>query len=499
MADSPLMPELGLTYDDVLLLPGPTDVVPSEVDTRSRLTRDVTIKIPIVSSAMDTVTESKMAIAMARRGGLGILHRNLAIDEQAFQVDLVKRTQSGVISNPVTVSPKTTLDEFDAICGRYRVSGLPVVAEGDRLVGVVTNRDLGFTPAADWGTTLVEDVMTSMPLVTAPAGIDRDEATALLRRHKVERLPLVEGDRLVGLITVKDIASTEQFPDASKDADGRLMVGAAVGYFGDAWDRATRLIEAGVDVLVLDTAHGHARLLLDMVRRIKGDPALRDTQIIGGNVATAEGARALVDAGVDGVKVGIGPGSICTTRIVAGVGVPQITAIDAAARAIAGSGVPIVADGGLQHSGEIAKAVVAGASTVMVGSLLAGCEESPGELVVVNGEQFKKYRAMGSIGAMSSRGKTSYSRDRYFQTDVDVDDNLIPEGIEGVVSYRGPVAGVVHQFVGGLRQSMFYVGARTIEELKERGRFVRVTSAGLRESHPHDVQMVMEAPNYRAR
>jgi len=499
MVDASSLPELGLTYDDVLLLPGPTDVVPSEVDTTSRLTHDLTIKVPIVSSAMDTVTESRMAIAMARRGGLGILHRNLALDEQAFQVDLVKRTQSGVISNPVTVGPKTTLNELDALCGQYRVSGLPVVAEGDRLLGVVTNRDLEFTPVADWGTTLVEDVMTPMPLVTAPAGIDRDEATALLRKHKVERLPLVDGDRLVGLITVKDITSSEQFPDASKDADGRLMVGAAVGYFGDAWERATLLIEAGVDVLVLDTAHGHARLLLDMVRRIKSDPALRDTQIIGGNVATGEGARALVEAGVDGVKVGVGPGSICTTRIVAGVGVPQVTAISNAAAAIAGSGVPIVADGGLQHSGEVAKAVVAGASTVMVGSLLAGCEESPGELVVVNGERFKKYRAMGSIGAMSSRGKLSYSRDRYFQTDVDVDDNLIPEGIEGVVSFRGPVAGVIHQFVGGLRQSMFYVGARTMDELRETGRFVRVTSAGLRESHPHDVQMIMEAPNYRAR
>jgi IMP dehydrogenase len=372
-----------------------------------------------------------------------------------------------------------------------------VVEDGDRLIGIVTNRDLRFTPVANWGTTLVEEIMTPMPLVTAPVGIDRQAATELLRRHKVERLPLVDGDRLVGLITVKDFVRSKQYPQASKDANGRLMVGAAVGYFGDAWKRAMTLIEAGVDVLVLDTAHGHARLLLDMVRRIKSDPGARGVQVIGGNVATAEGAQALVDAGVDAVKVGVGPGSICTTRIVAGVGMPQITAIVDAARAIHGSGVPVIADGGLRHSGDVAKALVAGASTVMVGSVLAGCEESPGELVLVNGKQFKRYRAMGSIGAMSSRGRTSYAKDRYFQADVAQDEQLIPEGIEGVVPYRGPAGALIHQFVGGLRQSMFYVGARTVAELRERGRFVRITNAGLKESHPHDVQMILEAPNYQ--
>jgi IMP dehydrogenase len=490
---------LGLTYNDVLLLPGATDVIPSEVDTSTRLTTGISLHIPLISSAMDTVTESRMAIAMARLGGLGILHRNLSVDDQAYQVDLIKRTQSGVISNPVTIGAKATLAELDELCGRYRISGLPVVAEGDRLVGIVTNRDLRFTPAAQWSMTLVEDVMTQMPLITAPLGIDRESATALLRQHKVERLPLVDPDnRLVGLITVKDFVKSEQYPNASKDANGRLLVGAAVGYFGDAWQRATTLIEAGVDVLVLDTAHGHANLLLDMVRRLKRDSATRHVQVIGGNVATAAGASALVEAGVDAVKVGVGPGSICTTRVVAGVGVPQITAIYDAQQAIRGSGVPVIADGGLQYSGDVAKALVAGASTVMIGSLLAGCEESPGELTLINGRQFKRYRAMGSLGAMSSRNQTSYSKDRYFQAEVKSDDELIPEGIEGVVAYRGAVASFIHQFVGGLRQSMFYVGARTIPELQARGQFVRITQAGLKESHPHDVQGILDSPNYRA-
>jgi IMP dehydrogenase len=495
-----LFAKLGLTYDDVLLVPRDTDVIPSEVDTTTQLTTEISLAVPIISSAMDTVTEARMAIALARHGGLGILHRNLSVDDQAYQVGLIKRTQSGVISNPITIGPKSTLEELDALCGQYRVSGVPVVAEGDRLLGIVTNRDLRFTPVREWPTTPVHEVMTPMPLVTASAEIDRDDAIALLRRHKIERLPLVAGDdRLVGLITVKDFVKSEQFPQASKDANGRLLVGAAVGYFGDAWERATTLIEAGTDVLVLDTAHGHARLLLDMIRRLKSDPATRDVQIIGGNVATGAGAQALVTAGADAVKVGVGPGSICTTRIIAGVGMPQITAIHDAARAIYGSGVPLIADGGLQQSGEVAKALVAGASSVMIGSLLAGCEESPGDLVLMKGEQFKSYRAMGSIGAMASRGQQSYSKDRYFQADTETDDDLIPEGIEGVVPYRGPASALIHQFVGGLRQSMFYVGARTIPELQQRGQFVRVTSAGLRESYPHDVQMTVEAPNYRPR
>jgi IMP dehydrogenase len=491
---------LGLTYDDVLLLPGETDVVPSEVDTTSRLTREISLRIPLVSSAMDTVTESRMAIAMARQGGLGVLHRNLSIEDQAYQVDVVKRTQTGMISNPITIGQDATLEDLDTVCGQYRVSGLPVVDAENRLLGIITNRDLRFTPVAEWATTLVREVMTPMPLITAHEGISREDATLLLRQHKRERLPLVDDHgRLAGLITVKDFVKSEQFPLASKDGLGRLMVGAAVGYFGDSWERAMTLVEAGVDVLVVDTAHGHARLLLEMVRRLKKDPVSEHVQLVGGNVATRAGAQALVDAGADAVKVGVGPGSICTTRIVAGVGVPQITAVHEAAKAARAAGVPVIADGGLQYSGDIAKALVAGADTVMVGSLLAGCEESPGELIFVNGKQFKSYRGMGSLGAMSGRGKKSYSKDRYFQTDVASDDKIIPEGIEGQVLYRGPVASVVHQLVGGLHQSMFYVGAHTIPQLQERGKFIRITPAGLKESHPHDIQMTVEAPNYTAR
>ncbi len=370
---------IGLTYDDVLLLPGETDVVPSEVDTTTRLTRELTVRVPLVSSAMDTVTESRMAIAMARQGGLGVLHRNLSIEDQAYQVDLVKRTQTGMISNPITIHPKATLEELDEICGQYRVSGLPVVDEDDRLIGIITNRDLRFVPVAEWGTRLVGDVMTPMPLITGHEGIGREEATRLLRQHKRERLPIVDDDdRLVGLITVKDFVKGEQFPLASNDGSGRLLVGAAIGYFGDAWERATTLVEAGVDVLVPDVANGHARLMLEMIRRLKSDPATKHVQVIGGNVATRAGAQALVDAGVDAVKVGVGPGSICTTRVVAGVGVPQVTAIYEASLACAPAGVPLVGDGGLQHSGDIAKALVAGADTVMLGSLLAGLRREPG-------------------------------------------------------------------------------------------------------------------------
>jgi IMP dehydrogenase len=336
-----------------------------------------------------------------------------------------------------------------------------------------------------------------MPLITAPVGISREDATALLRKHKRERLPIVDGEgRLAGLITVKDFVKSEQFPHASNDADGRLLVGAAVGYFGDSWQRATTLVEAGVDVLVVDTAHGHARLLLDMVKRLKSDPATSHVQVVGGNVATRDGAQALIDAGVDAVKVGVGPGSICTTRVVAGVGVPQVTAIHEAAQACGPADIPLIADGGLQYSGDIAKALVAGAESVMFGSLLAGCEESPGDLVFVNGKQYKSYRGMGSLGAMSSRGKKSYSKDRYFQADVASDDKIVPEGIEGQVAYRGPLSAVAHQLIGGLNQSMFYCGARTIPELKEKGQFIRITAASLKESHPHDVQMTVEAPNY---
>jgi len=491
---------LGLTYDDVLLLPGETDVIPSEVDTTSRLTREINVHMPLVSSAMDTVTESRMAIAMARQGGIGILHRNLSIEDQAHQVDLVKRSESGMISDPVTVGPQATLEELDALCGLYRVSGLPVVDEARVLLGIITNRDLRFVPASEWRSRLVREVMTAIPLVTAPTGISSVDAAALLNKHKIEKLPLVDAEgRLTGLITVKDFVKSQQYPDATKDDAGRLVVGAAIGYFGDAWERATALVDAGVDVLVPDVANGHARLMLDMIRGLKSDPATRHVQVMGGNVATRAGAQALVDAGADAVKVGVGPGSICTTRIVAGVGAPQVTAIYEASLACRPAGVPVVGDGGLQYSGDIAKALVAGADTVMLGSLLAGCEESPGDLVFVNGKQFKSYRGMGSLGAMASRGKKSYSRDRYFQADVALDDMLVPEGIEGQVPFRGPLGAVAHQLIGGLHQSMFYVGARTIPELQQRGKFIRITSAGLKESHPHDILMTVEAPNYISR
>ena len=503
-SDPSVLPEkfapMGLTYDDVLLLPGFSELAPGDIDTTTRLTREIELKAPLISAAMDTVTESRMAIAMAREGGIGVLHRNLSIDDQAYQVDMVKRTQTGIISNPVTIGPDQTLEDLDTICGQYRVSGLPVVDTDNRLLGIITNRDLRFTPVAEWATTKVDEVMTPMPLVTGPIGITRDEATRLLRQHKRERLPLIdEGGHLGGLITVKDFVKGEQFPDASYDAHGRLLVGAAIGYFGDAWQRATTLIEAGVDVLVADTAHGHVRMLLEMVERLKSDPATKSVQVIGGNVATREGAQAFVDAGADAVKVGVGPGAICTTRVVTGVGVPQVSAVYEAAEACRPAGVPVIADGGIKYSGEIAKALVAGADTVMVGSLLAGCEESPGELVFVNGKQYKAYRGMGSLAAMSSRGKKSYSKDRYFQAEVTSDDKIVPEGIEGQVAYRGPLSAVAHQLLGGLNQSMFYVGARTIPELKEKGRFVRITQASLAESHPHDVQMTVEAPNYTGR
>ncbi|GAA1405175.1 MULTISPECIES: IMP dehydrogenase [Oerskovia] len=491
----------GLTYDDVLLLPNETDVIPSEVDTTARLTREITMSAPLLSAAMDTVTESRMAIAMARQGGIGIIHRNLSIEAQAKEVDLVKRSESGMITDPVTVGPEATLAELDALCGQYRVSGLPVVEPDGTLVGIITNRDLRFVNPADFAERRVFEIMTPMPLVTAPIGIARDDAAALLAKHKIEKLPLIDAEgRLGGLITVKDFVKTEQYPGATKDGEGRLRVGAAIGFFGDAWARATALAEAGVDVLVADTANGHARLLLDMIRKLKADPAFKDVQVVGGNVATRAGAQALVDAGADGVKVGVGPGSICTTRVVAGVGVPQVTAIYEASLACRPAGVPVIGDGGLQYSGDIAKALVAGADTVMLGSLLAGCDESPGDLVFVNGKQYKLYRGMGSIGAMASRGKkVSYSKDRYFQADVASDDKIVPEGIEGQVPYRGPLGAVAHQLVGGLHQSMFYVGAHTIPQLQERGKFVRITPAGLKESHPHDIQMTVEAPNYTGR
>ena len=490
---------VGLTYDDVLLLPGHTDVIPSEADTSSRVTRRISVATPLLSSAMDTVTEARMAIAMAREGGIGILHRNLSIADQAAQVDRVKRSESGMITDPITTTPDATIAEVDAMCAKYRISGLPVVDPDGRLLGIVTNRDMRFISGSAMQTTLARDVMTSENLVTAPVGVEAAQVIALFAKHRVEKLPLIDEDgKLAGLITIKDFDKSEKYPLATKDEQGRLRVGAAIGFFGDAWERAEALRDKGVDVLVVDTANGQSQGVIDLVKRLKADPSFAHIDIIGGNVATREGAQALVDAGVDAVKVGVGPGSICTTRVVAGVGVPQVTAVYEASLAARPAGIPVIADGGLQYSGDIAKALVAGADAVMLGSLLAGTDESPGEIVFQGGKQFKQYRGMGSLGAMQTRGmQTSYSKDRYFQADVPSDDKLIPEGIEGQVPYRGPLSAVAYQLVGGLRQSMFYVGARTIEELKARGRFVRITAAGLKESHPHDVQIVVEAPNYK--
>ena len=492
---------IGLTYDDVLLLPGQSDVIPSSVQTATQVSRNISINIPLISSAMDTVTESRMAIAMARQGGMGILHRNLSIDDQASQVDLVKRSEAGMVSHPVTTTPYATIQEVDDMCGKFRVSGLPVVDEDDKLVGIVTNRDMRFVLEVQRTTTLVKDVMTPMPLIVGNVGINPDEAMALLAQHRIEKLPLVDADgRLKGLITVKDFDKSEKYPNASKDGAGRLLVGAAVGVGPDAWERAMALIETGADMLVVDTAHGHNSGVLEMIKKLKSEPVAKHADIVGGNIATREGAEAIIDAGADGVKVGVGPGSICTTRVVAGVGVPQVTAVHMAAQAAKAAGVPLIADGGLQYSGDIPKAIVAGANSVMLGSLLAGTDEAPGDITYVGGKQYKTYRGMGSLGAMQSRGQAqSFSKDRYFQDDVLREDKLVPEGVEGRVPYRGTVSSVVHQLIGGLRASMGYVGAGSIEELKDKGKFVRITAAGLRESHPHDIQMTIEAPNYGTR
>ena len=488
----PKFATLGLTYDDVLLLPGESDMAPEGIDTGSRVSRNVRVNVPLLSAAMDKVTEARMAIAMARQGGVGVLHRNLSIEDQANQVDRVKRSESGMVADPITIRPEATLAEADELCGRFRISGVPVTDGEGKLLGIVTNRDMAFED--DRGRQ-VRDVMTPMPLVTGRVGISSADAMELLRRNKIEKLPLVDdGGVLRGLITVKDFVKAEQYPLAAKDSEGRLIVGAAVGVAGDAFERAQALVNAGADFIVVDTAHGHSRMVGDMVAKIKSNTS---ADVVGGNIATREGARSLIDAGADGIKVGVGPGSICTTRVVAGIGVPQVTAIYEAAVAAREAGVPVIGDGGLQYSGDIGKALVAGADTVMLGSLLAGCAESPGETLFINGKQFKSYRGMGSLGAMQTRGgERSYSKDRYFQEQVSGDDKLIPEGVEGQVPYRGPLSAVVHQLIGGLKQSMFYVGGRTVPEMKENGRFVRITSAGLKESHPHDIQMTTEAPNY---
>ncbi len=479
----------GLTFDDVLLVPAESHVLPNDVSTRTRVTRSIELAIPIVSAAMDTVTEARLAIQLARAGGLGIVHRNLSIADQVAQVDKVKRSEAGMISEPVTLPPDAPVARALELMREYRVSGVPIVDADGVLVGILTNRDLRFE---DDATQPVSALMTSRNLVTAPVGTTIEEAEEILRRHKVEKLPVVDADgRLRGLITVKDIQKRIDYPEATKDEHGRLRVGAAVGVGRDALERAAALVGAEVDVLVVDTAHGHSRGVVEMVRRIKD---AFDVDVIAGNIATPEAAEALIDVGADGVKVGIGPGSICTTRVVAGVGVPQITAVYDVAQAATRQEIPVIADGGLNSSGDVAKALAAGADAVMLGSMLAGTDESPGDVIVVQGERFKEYRGMGSLGAMKAR---SFSKDRYFQGDVEDVDKLVPEGIEGRVAYKGPVEPIVYQLVGGVRQAMGYCGAATLAELKE-AQFVRITGAGLRESHPHDVTITKEAPNYRA-
>ncbi len=476
-----------LTFDDVLLEPGPSEVMPGDVDTRTRLTRSVNLNIPLLSSAMDTVTEARLAIAMAQAGGLGVLHRNLTVDEQAEQVRTVKKFESGMVINPRTITPDMTIGEVLEIRKRYGMSGFPVI-EGDskRLVGILTNRDMRFAEPGE----KVADLMTRDRLITIKEGPGEDEAKRLLHKHKIERVIVVDDDyRCVGLVTVKDFEKAQAYPSAAKDEQGRLRVGAASTVGEAGLERSLALIEAGCDVLVIDTAHGHSRAVLDAVNDIKRRS--NGVQVIAGNVATGDGAKALIDAGADAVKVGIGPGSICTTRIVAGVGVPQFTAILDAVAAAQGADIPVIADGGIKFSGDLAKALAGGASCAMIGSLLAGTDEAPGEVILYQGRSYKAYRGMGSLGAMA-RG----SADRYFQKEVQDTMKLVPEGIEGRVPFKGPVGAILHQLVGGLRAAMGYTGAHTLADFRAKARFVRITSAGLRESHVHDVSITREAPNY---
>ena len=478
----------GLTFDDVLLVPAESAVLPNDVATASRLSRTIALELPLVSAAMDTVTEARMAIALARLGGIGVLHRNLSVDDQVSEVDKVKRSEAGMIVEPVTLPPEALVGDALGLMERYRVSGIPIVDDEGRLVGILTNRDLRFGVPS---TMRVAEAMTREGLVTAPVGTTLEEAEAILGRHRIEKLPIVDLEgRLKGLITVKDISKRDAYPFATKDERGRLRVAAAVGVGADAEERAAALVESEVDALVVDTAHGHSLGVVEAVRRLKD---LYDVQVIAGNISTAEAAEALIDAGADAIKVGVGPSGICTTRVVAGVGVPQITAIFDCAQIASDAGVPLVADGGVTSSGDIAKAIAAGADTVMLGGMLAGTDETPGDVLLVGSERYKEYRGMGSLGAMKARG---FSKDRYFQGDVEEVDDLIPEGIEGRVPYKGPLRPIVHQLVGGLRQAMGYCGAATIDALQE-ARFVRITGAGLRESHPHDVTITKEAPNYR--
>lgn len=475
--------KMGLTFDDVLLIPAESNVLPADIDLHTRLTRKITLNIPVVSAAMDTVTESRMAIALAREGGLGIIHKNMSIGAQAEQVDMVKRSENGVITNPFFLGPGHTLAEADELMAKYRISGVPICDNG-KLIGIITNRDMKFETDMSQ---LIDNVMTKDNLVTAPEGTTLQEAREILRRHKIEKLPIVDSENhLKGLITIKDIDKAQVYPNSARDEKGRLMVGAAIGVTADVLDRVAALVEAGADVLCLDSAHGHSQNILNCVKRIKS--LYPDVQLIAGNVATASGTRALIEAGADCVKIGIGPGSICTTRVVAGIGVPQITAVYDAAQVAAEYDVPIIADGGIKFSGDIAKAIAAGGNVVMLGSLLAGCEESPGDTEVYQGRQFKVYRGMGSLGAMACG-----SKDRYFQQN---NKKLVPEGVEGRVPYKGPVSETIYQMMGGLRAGMGYCGCGTIDELRTKAQFTQITAAGLRESHPHDIYITKEAPNY---
>lgn len=481
----------GLTFDDVLLVPAASEIHPADADTRTKLTKSLSLNIPLLSSAMDTVTEAPMAIALAQAGGLGVLHRNMSPEEQAEQVRRVKRFESGMIVNPVTISPQATLAEALGLMKQYGISGVPVTESDGRLVGILTNRDVRFAENPDQP---VRELMTADNLVKVVGAVKKEEAKRLLHKHRIEKLLVVdEAGRCTGLITVKDIEKSASHPHASKDDDGRLLVGAAVGTGNTGVERAEIMADAGLDVVVVDTAHGHSRGVLDTVARIRKEVKSNKLQIIAGNIATGDAAKALIDAGADAVKVGIGPGSICTTRVVAGVGVPQLTAIMDAAEAAAKRGVPVIADGGIKYSGDMAKAVAAGADCVMLGSMFAGTDESPGEVILYQGRSYKSYRGMGSVGAMV-RG----SADRYFQGGVQQEQKLVPEGIEGRVPYKGPVGAVIHQMVGGLRAAMGYTGCRTVAEMKEKAEFMRMTGAGYRESHVHDVTITQEAPNYRA-
>lgn len=479
----------GLTFDDVLLVPQKSEVTPNMIELKTQLTKKITLNIPLMSAAMDTVTEAPMAIAMAREGGIGIIHKNMSIEQQRLEVEKVKRSENGVIVDPFFLSPKHTLKDADELMGRYKISGVPITDEQGKLLGIITNRDLRFE--TDFSR-IIDEVMTKDNLITAPEGTTLDEAQEVLRSNKIEKLPIVDKDGMLkGLITIKDIEKAVKYPNAAKDDKGRLLAGAAIGVTEDVLDRVAALVDANVDVVVLDSAHGHSRNILETLKKVKA--AYPDLQVIAGNVATPEATEDLIKAGADAVKVGIGPGSICTTRVVAGIGVPQVTAIYECAKVAKKYGIPIIADGGVKYSGDLTKAVAAGGDVIMIGSLFAGCEESPGEFELYQGRRFKVYRGMGSIGAMNQRHG---SGDRYFQQDAR---KLVPEGVEGRVEYKGVLADTIFQLLGGLRSGMGYCGTKTIADLKENGKFIRITGAGLKESHPHDIQITKEAPNYSSK